>query len=119
MKSVPHYSRQRSPLGQLAPTPDGTRLAWQQLIEASLQYSNNTAHKILYDTITTDSSVITPQQILQYLQFASYDQLLKYQSPHPIASKYGIDINQGVYNEAGIVYLPQFPYLLSVLIQSK
>ena len=59
------------------------------------------------------------QQILQFLQAASYDQLLKYQSPHPIASKYGIDINQGVYNEAGIVYLPHSPYLIAVLIQSK
>jgi beta-lactamase class A len=143
--------------GSLHQQPEGTPLTWQQLIEASLQHSDNTAHKILYDTIATDSaqsfaqsvgvtelfdkngntsvreigrlfrSIYTAsylnrahsQQILQYLQSASYDQLLKYQSSHPIASKYGIDINQGVYNEAGIVYLPQSPYLLAVLIQSK
>lgn len=143
--------------GSLHQQPVGTPLTWQHLIEASLQNSDNTAHKILYDTITTESaqsfaqsvgatelfdkngntsvreigrlfrSLYTAsylnrahsQQILQYLQSSSYDQLLKYQSPHSIASKYGIDINQGVYNEAGIVYLPHSPYLIAVLIQSK
>lgn len=143
--------------GNLYQSQVGTKLTWRKLIEASLIDSDNTAHNILYNTISTESAkefgtkigieqlfdqsgntsvremarmyraLYTAsylnrnhsQLVLEILQQATYRDLLRHKSEYPIASKFGIDPNLGVYNEAGIVFIKDRPYILSILIQAK
>lgn len=59
------------------------------------------------------------QWVLQQLQQSQYTQLLRYKLSTPASTKFGIDIHTQTYNEAGIIYLPNTPFLISILMQSK
>ncbi|GIW60376.1 MAG: hypothetical protein KatS3mg087_1442 [Patescibacteria group bacterium] len=57
--------------------------------------------------------------VLKQLQESQYTQLLRHQLSVPASTKFGIDIHTQTYNEAGIIYLPNSPFLISILMQSK
>lgn len=59
------------------------------------------------------------QKILEWLNESSFTKFLRNAVPEevPLPHKYGENISYGVYADSGIVYLPERPYMISVMVQ--
>jgi beta-lactamase class A len=60
------------------------------------------------------------QKLLKMLSASTFKDFLSQGLPSqvPFAHKYGEDINAHIYIDSGIVYLPQRPYMMTVMIQN-
>lgn len=137
----------------------GTRFTIEELLKATLQDSDNTAHNILLRNIskkelreivdavglerlfTPDGKVSAKeysrlfrmlytasylnreysQKILEYLNESTFNLFLKSGIPKEIIfpHKYGENTSYAVFADSGIVYLPNKPYLISMMVQGN
>lgn len=61
------------------------------------------------------------QQILEWLDEGAFDKYLAGSIPEPVtfSHKYGAKVELGVYADSGIAYLPNRPYLVSIMVQGR
>jgi len=61
------------------------------------------------------------QAILQWLDESPYDDFLSYEVGKrvPFPHKYGENIDLNVYSDSGIVYIPNRPYLITVMVEGN
>lgn len=60
------------------------------------------------------------ERILEYLSSATFDQYLSQGIPEGVrfAHKYGENIEENIFSDSGIVYVPNRPYMITVMIKS-